>query len=59
MIGIPLSVTGVGKLTALLTALLVVGTAIASNIFFKETFSLRVILGIALGVFAVILIGEV
>ena len=59
MIGIPLSVTGVGKLTALLTALLVVGTAIASNIFFKETFSFRVIFGIALGVFAVILIGEV
>ncbi|MGQ9543320.1 MAG: hypothetical protein ACUVTM_04440 [Candidatus Bathyarchaeia archaeon] len=58
LIGIPLSVTGVGRLTALLTALLVVGTALTSHIVFKEAFSLRVGLGIALGVVAVILIGE-
>jgi drug/metabolite transporter (DMT)-like permease len=58
LIGIPLSVTGVGRLTAVLTALLVVGTAIASNIFFKESFSPRVAAGIALGVISVLLIGE-
>ncbi|MBS7650211.1 MAG: hypothetical protein QXN62_02005 [Candidatus Bathyarchaeia archaeon] len=58
LIGIPLSVTGVGRLTALLTALLVVGTALVSHIIFKESFSIRVGLGIALGVLAVILIGE-
>jgi len=59
MMGIPLSVTGVGKLTAILTALLVVCTAIASNLFFKESFSLRMMAGIALGVISVLLIGEV
>jgi len=59
LIGIPLSVTGVGKLTAILTALTVVCTAIASNLFFKESFSLRMVAGIALGVIAVLLIGEV
>jgi drug/metabolite transporter (DMT)-like permease len=58
LIGIPLSITGVGKLTAVLTALLVVGTAITSNILFKESFSLRVTAGIALGVISVLLIGE-
>lgn len=58
LIGIPLSVTGVGRLTAILTALLVVGTAIASNIFFKESFSPRVAAGIALGILSVLLIGE-
>ena len=58
LVGIPLSVTGVGKLTAILTALLVIGTAAASNIFFKEDFSLRVAAGIALGAISVILIGE-
>ncbi len=59
LIGIPLSVTGVGRLTAILTALLVVGTAVASNIFFKEAYSLRVVAGITLGVISVLLIGEV
>jgi drug/metabolite transporter (DMT)-like permease len=58
LIGIPLSITGVGKLTAVLTALLVVGTAITSNIIFKESFSLRVTAGIALGVISVLLVGE-
>lgn len=59
LIGIPLSVTGVGRLTAVLTALLVVGTAVSSNIFFKEAYSLRVAAGITLGVISVLLIGEV
>jgi multidrug transporter EmrE-like cation transporter len=59
LIGIPLSVSGVGKLTAILTALVVIGTAIASNIFFKESYSLRAAAGILLGVISIILIGEI
>jgi drug/metabolite transporter (DMT)-like permease len=58
LIGVPLSITGLGRLTGLLTALGVVTTAIASNLIFKETFSTRVLAGIALAVVAVILIGE-
>jgi multidrug transporter EmrE-like cation transporter len=56
--GIPLSVTGLGKLTALLTASLVASTAVASAFLFKESFSLRAILGIVLAVVAIALIGE-
>lgn len=58
LIGVPLSVTGLGRLTGLLTALGVLTTAVASNLIFKETFSLRVLAGIALAVVAVVLIGE-
>ncbi len=58
VIGVPLSQRGLGQLTALLTALGVVATAVASWIVFRENFSLRAILGVALGVVAVILIGE-
>jgi drug/metabolite transporter (DMT)-like permease len=58
LIGVPLSVTGLGRLTGLLTALGVLTTAVASSIIFKETFSTRVLAGMALAVAAVILIGE-
>jgi len=58
LIGVPLSVTGLGRLTGLLTALTVVTTAVASNLIFKETYSIRVLAGIALAVAAVVLIGE-
>ena len=58
LIGVPLSVTGLGRLTGLLTALSVVDTAAASYLVFKETFSLRVLAGIALAVAAVVLLGE-
>jgi len=58
LIGVPLSVTGLGRLTGLLTALGVLTTAIASSLIFKEAFSLRVVAGIALAVVAVVLIGE-
>lgn len=58
LIGVPLSVTGLGRLTGLLTALGVVTTAAASSLIFKEAFSIRVLAGIALAVIAVILIGE-
>lgn len=58
LIGVPLSVTGLGRLTGLLTAFGVLTTAVASNLIFKEVFSTRVLAGIALAVIAVILIGE-
>jgi len=58
LIGVPLSVTGLGRLTGLLTALGVLTTAMASNLIFKEEFSTRVLAGIALAVIAVVLIGE-
>jgi len=58
LIGVPLSVTGLGRLTGLLTALGVLTTAVASNLVLKEAFSVRVLAGIALAVIAVILIGE-
>jgi drug/metabolite transporter (DMT)-like permease len=53
-----MSVTGLGRLTGLLTALSVIATAVASNLIFKETFSIRVLAGLALAVVAVVLIGE-
>lgn len=58
IVGVPLSQRGLGQLTALLTALGVVATAIASWIIFRENFSPRAILAVALGVVAVYLIGE-
>jgi len=58
LIGVPLSVTGLGRLTGLLTALGVLTTAVASSLVFKEAFSTRVLAGIALAVVAVVLIGE-
>jgi drug/metabolite transporter (DMT)-like permease len=58
LIGVPLSVTGLGRLTGLLTALGVITTAAASVLVFKETFSTRELAGLALAVVAVILLGE-
>ena len=58
LVGIPMSVTGLGRLTGLLTALTVITTAVASNLIFKETFSMRVLAGMALAAVAVVLIGE-
>ena len=58
MIGVPLSRSGLAQLTALLTAMTVVATAISSWLIFKENFSLRTIAGVALAIVAVILVGE-
>jgi len=58
LIGIPLSVTGLGRLNALLTVLSIVSTAVASALAFKETFSLRVIAGFLLGAITILLIGQ-
>jgi len=58
LIGIPLSVTGLGRLNALLTVLSIISTAAASAIVFKETFSMRVVAGFLLGAISVLLIGQ-
>ena len=58
LIGIPLSVTGLGRLNALLTVLSIVLTSAGSALVFKEAFSLRVIVGFLLGAASILLIGE-
>jgi len=58
LIGVPLSVTGLGRFTMILMTLSAVATVIASAIVFKESFPPRVALGVALGVAAIALIGE-
>ncbi len=58
MVGVPLSRSGLGQLTALLTALGVVATAFASWIVLKENLSIQTIAGIALAAVAIFLIGE-
>ena len=58
LIGVPLSVTGLGRLTMILTTLSAVATVIASAIVFKESYPPRVALGVVLGIAAVALIGE-
>jgi drug/metabolite transporter (DMT)-like permease len=58
LIGIPLSVTGLGRLNALLTVISIVTTTVASALIFKEAFSVRVILGFLLGMASILLIGE-
>jgi len=59
LIGIPLSVTGLGRLNALLTVVSIASTAAASAVIFKETFNVRVIVGFVLGMASVLLIGEI
>jgi len=58
LVGVPLSVSGLGRLTMILTTLGAVATVIASAIVFKESYPPRVALGIVLGVAAIALIGE-
>ena len=58
LIGIPLSVTGLGRLNALLTVTSIISTAVASALAFRETFSMKVIIGFLLGVASIMLIGE-
>jgi len=58
LIGIPLSVTGLGRLNALLTVLSIVLTAAASAVVFKESFNTRVIIGFLLGAVSILLMGE-
>jgi len=58
LIGVPLSVTGLGRLTMIVTTLSAVATVVASALVFKESFPPRVALGIVLGIAAIALIGE-
>ena len=58
LIGVPLSVTGLGRLTMIVTTLGAVATVIASAIVFRESYPPRVALGVALGIAAIALIGE-
>jgi len=58
LVGIPLSVTGLGRLNALLTVLSIISTAAASAVVFKETFSVRVVAGFLLGTISILLIGQ-
>lgn len=58
LIGIPLSVTGLGRLNALLTVVSIVTTTVASALIFKESFSTRVVFGFVLGIASILLIGE-
>jgi len=58
LIGVPLSVTGLGRLTMIVTTLGAVATVIASAIVFKESYPPRVALGVVLGIAAIALIGE-
>jgi len=58
LIGVPLSVTGLGRLTMIVTTLSAVATVAASAIVFKESFPPRVALGVVLGIAAIALIGE-
>ncbi len=56
--GVVLARGGLGEVTALLTALGVMATVLASWIIFRENFSPRAIIGVGLGIVAVYLIGE-
>lgn len=58
LIGVPLSTTGLGRFTSILTSLTIVSTAAASALIFKEAYTMKVIVGMALGIAAVILIGQ-
>ena len=58
MMGIPLSVSGLGRLTAILTTLTVVSTALVSYVFFQEQLNTRIIAGLLLGLLSILLIGQ-
>ena len=58
LIGVPLSVTELGRLTMIVTTLGAVATVVASAILFKESYPPRVALGVVLGIAAIALIGE-
>jgi len=58
LIGVPLSVTGLGRFTMILMTLSAVATVIASALVFRESYPPRVALGIVLGIAAIALIGE-
>lgn len=58
LVGIPLSTTGLGRITAITTSLLVVVTTVASVIVFKEEVDTRLWAGVGLGIVAIILLSS-
>jgi len=58
LVGIPLSMIGLGRFTAIATALGVATTAIASALIFREQFSIRALIGLGLAIGAVALLVE-
>jgi drug/metabolite transporter (DMT)-like permease len=56
LLGIPLSSTGLARLTSITTSLLVMGTSTAGVIIFHEKLELRIILGILMSIIAVLLL---
>ena len=56
LVGIPLSVTGLGRFTSISLSLMVLSTAVASVIFFGEKLGLRIVTGILMSVVAVALL---
>lgn len=57
LVGIPLSATGLGRLTTITTSLLLLTTTVASVVIFQEQVNLRRIAGIAMSIVAVVLLG--
>lgn len=57
LFSLPLARMGIGKFSALIIPLNIIAIAISSAIIFKEPFETKQILGIALGLVAIILIG--
>lgn len=58
LVGVPLSMVGLGRFTAIATAVGVATTAIASALVFKEQFSIRALIGLGLAIGAVALLGQ-
>ena len=56
LVGIPLSTTELGKLTAITTSLLILFTSIAGIMVFKEKINTRVWAGIGFGIISIILL---
>ncbi len=57
LFSLPMSKMGIGKFSALIIPLNIIAIAISSAIIFKEPFETKQIIGIALGLIAIILIG--
>jgi multidrug transporter EmrE-like cation transporter len=58
LVGIPLSMMGLGRFTAILTAAGVTATAAGSAIVFREELSIRLLIGVGLAAAAVAVLGE-
>ena len=57
LVGVPLSVTGLGRLSSITTSLMLIATTVSSILLFNERFDVRIITGILMSVVAVVLLG--